>query len=141
MDDEQLEVLNGIAESRSYRDGEPILMQFDINKDLYILASGRANILTGIGEPIGVIKPGMPVGEMAFLDDKPRSVSIVSVGPSDAIILPSGPLWRILQDREDIAVKALLNISRVLCARLRSANNNIAALMAIDESEATQIRH
>jgi hypothetical protein len=27
------------------------------------------------------------------------------------------------------------NISRVLCARMRSANNNIAALMAIEESE------
>jgi CRP-like cAMP-binding protein len=138
--DEQLGQLFAIAEMRSYEDGEPILRQFDEAQDLLILASGRANILTVIGEPIGVVKPGMPLGEISFLDNKPRSVSVVSSGPSEAVVLPAAPLRQILQDRPDIALRALLNISRVLCARLRAANNNIAALLAIDESEATLSR-
>ncbi|AIE86939.1 regulatory subunit of cAMP-dependent protein kinase [Fimbriimonas ginsengisoli Gsoil 348] len=138
--EEQLEQLYAIAEERSYVDGEPILRQFDDSQDLLILASGRANILTVIGEPIGVVKPGMPLGEISFLDSKPRSVSVVSSGPSDAVVLPAGPLRKILQERPDIALRALLNISRVLCARLRAANNNIAALMAIDESETSLSR-
>jgi CRP-like cAMP-binding protein len=138
--EEQLEQLYVIAELRSFGDGEPILRQFDHNKDLYILASGRANILTVIGEPIGVVKAGMPLGEMSFLDDKPRSVSVVSSGPSEAVILPADPLRQILRDRPDIMLTALLNISRVLCARLRAANNNIAALMAVDESDTSANR-
>ena len=140
LDEEQLEPFYAMAEYRAYEDGEVILQQFDLNKDLYILASGQAHITTGVGEPIGVIKAGMPIGEMAFLDDRPRSVSVISAGPSEAVFLPAGPLRQLLHDRDDIALKTLVNISRVLCARLRSANNNIAALMAIDESEVHPIR-
>lgn len=138
--EEQLEKLYAIALRRSYADGEPILRQFDDNKDLLILASGQASILTVIGEPIGVVKAGMPLGEMSFLDDKPRSVSVVSSGPCEAVILPAEPLRQILRDRPDIMLSALLNISRVLCARLRAANNNIAALLALDDSETAIIR-
>ncbi len=140
LSEEQLEQLYAIAEQRSFGAGEPILRQYDNAQDLLILASGRATILTVIGEPIGVVKPGMPLGEISFLDNKPRSVSVVSQGGSEVVVLPAGPLRKILQDRPDIAVRALLNISRVLCSRLRAANNNIAALMAIDESEASLIR-
>lgn len=132
--EEQLELLYEIAELRTFEDGEAILTQYDENMDLYILASGRANIVTLLGEPIGLVKAGMPIGEMAFLDGKPRSVSVISVGKSEAVILAAEPLRRILKEREDIALQALLNLSKVLCSRLRSANNNIAALMAIDES-------
>lgn len=138
--EEQLEQLYSIAQLRAFNDGEPLLRQFDDNKDMLILASGRANILTVIGEPIGVVKAGMPLGEMSFLDDKPRSVSVVSSGRSEAVILPAEPLRAILRDRPDIALAALINLSRVLCARLRAANNNLAALMAIEENETATVR-
>lgn len=140
LEEEQLQQLFAIAEIRTYSDGEPIVRQFDNTKDLLILASGRANILTVVGEPIGSIKPGMPVGEMSFLDDKPRSVSVVSCGTSEVVVLPAEPLRGIFTNRPDIALQAVLNISRILCARLRAANNNIAALMAIDESESVLSR-
>lgn len=133
---EQLDLLCTIAQSRTYEDGEVILRQFDDNKDLLVLASGKASIVTVVGEPIGMIKPGMPIGEISFLDDKPRSVSVVSCGASSAVVLPAEALRQILRDNPDLMLRALLNISRVLCARLRSANNNIAALMALDESDA-----
>jgi len=136
LTEEQLQELFAIAKINTFGDGEPIVRQFDNTKDLLILASGRANILTVVGEPIGCIKPGMPVGEMSFLDDKPRSVSVLSSGTSEVVVLPAEPLRKIFEERPDIALQAVLNISRILCARLRAANNNIAALMAIDESDA-----
>jgi len=136
----ELELVYSIAELRTFADGEAILRQFDENKDLYVLASGKASILTVIGEPIGVVKPGMPMGEISFLDGKPRSVSVVSIGESTAVVLPAEPLRAILGQNKEMAVKALTNISRVLCARLRNANNNIAALMALDESDTSLTR-
>jgi CRP-like cAMP-binding protein len=132
---EQLEALFAVAEWRTYQDGDVILRQFDESRDLYILANGRAHIITVVGEPIGVVKPGMPIGEISFLDGRPRSVSVISVGPSEAVRLPFEPSSAILREHPEIELQLLRNISRVLCARLRSANNNIAALMAIDESE------
>jgi CRP-like cAMP-binding protein len=133
---EQLAALYAIAEWRTYADGDVILRQFDDSKDLYVMASGRAHIITIVGEPIGVVKAGMPLGEISFLDGRPRSVSVVSVGPSEAVVLPFELAWEVLRKFPDMELALLRNISRVLCARLRTANNNIAALMAIDESEA-----
>ena len=138
--EEQLEQLYSIARTRSYNDGEPLLRQFDDNKDMLILASGRAHILTLIGEPIGVVKAGMPLGEMSFLDDKPRSVSVVSSGRCEAVVFPAEPLREVLRERPDIALTALINISRVLCARLRAADNHLAALMAVEELEPAAAR-
>ena len=132
---EDLEALYAIAERRTYADGDVILRQFDETKDLYILASGRAHIITMVGDPIGVIKPGMPIGEISFLDGRPRSVSVIAVGPTTVVSIPFERGWELLRERPSMELAMLRNISRVLCARMRSANNNLAALMAIEESE------
>lgn len=135
FNEEQLEMVAHLAERRSFSAGEAIVRQFDEDKDLMLLVSGAAEIRTIVGEPIGVVKPGMPMGEVSFLDDKPRSVSIVCTSDAEVLVWAAEPLRQILREHPDIALRALLNISRVLCARLRGANNNIAALLAIDESE------
>ena len=133
--DEQLESLYKIAVCRSFEDGEEILRQFDNTRDVLILASGSANILTVVGEPIGMVTPGMPMGEISFIDSKSRSGTAVANGHCEVVVLPAEPLMAILQASPPMAVKALWNLSKVLCMRLRAANNNLAALMAIEESE------
>jgi CRP-like cAMP-binding protein len=135
MAEQHLEALFQIAEWRSYGDGETILRQFEDNHDLLILASGKAEIVTIVGEAIGAVRPGMPIGEISFLDGKPRSVSVVSAGCSEVVVLPYEPLKALLAREMAMATVFLSNVSKVLCARLRSANNNIAALLAIDETE------
>ena len=136
LSDAQLHKLYGIAHFRTFSDGETILQQFDSSKDLLVLASGKAHVVTVVGEPIGLIRAGMPLGEISFIDDRPRSVSVISVGVSEAVLMPADELRKLLDENPDMEIILLRNLSRVLCARLRSANNNIAALMAIDESEA-----
>jgi CRP-like cAMP-binding protein len=135
LSDAQLEKLYAIAEIRSFADGEPLLEQFEGSRDLFVVIEGEAEILSVTGEAIGRVTAGMPIGEISFIDGKPRSVSVVSVDGCEAVVLPAADLWRVLEENQDLAAQAFLNISRVLCARLRSANKNLAALMAIDESE------
>jgi CRP-like cAMP-binding protein len=137
---EHLARLYEIAHFRTYSNGDVILRQFDTSADLLILASGKAHIITVVGEPIGVVRPGMPLGEISFIDGRPRSVNVVSQGTSEAVVLPASELRRVLDANPEMWVILLTNLSRVLCARLRSANNNIAALMAIDESDAAARR-
>ncbi|CAN5350673.1 hypothetical protein BH11ARM1_BH11ARM1_12130 [soil metagenome] len=133
--DDQLAHLFAIAQFNTYQDGDIILRQFDNSNDLLILAVGKAHILTMVGEPIGVVKAGMPLGEVSFIDGRPRSVNVVSVGESGAVVFSADVLRNLFDQEPGIEIILLRNLSRVLCARLRSANNNIAALMAIDESD------
>jgi CRP-like cAMP-binding protein len=135
--EEDLQELYKIAVWREYADGEELLRQFDASRDLLILAQGLAHVHAVVGEPIAIVKPGMPIGEVSFVDARPRSVSVVSVGVSAAVLLPFELLSALLDARPVMAHRFLLNVSRVLCMRLRSANNNIAALLAIEESESS----
>ncbi len=140
MSPQELQELYSLAEWQKFSDRDVILRQFDDTKDLFILASGQAHIVSVIGEPIGVIKPGMPMGEISFLDDRPRSVSVIAEGPSEAVRFAAEPLRALLESNPPMTNRLLWNVSIVLCSRLRSANNNIAALMAIDESETSYLR-
>lgn len=135
LTEEQLEKFYAIADVRSFADGELLLEQDNDEHDLIVVIQGRAVILSITEEPIGYVRQGMPIGEISFLDGKPRSVSVRSVGDSQAVFLDYDAFWRLLRENQDIAFHTLLNMSRVLCARLRSANRNLAALMALDEVE------
>ncbi len=136
----QIERLISIADWRTFKAGEEMVKQFDENKDLLILASGSAHVLTVVGDPIALVQPGMPIGEVALLDDKPRSGTVVAREDCTAVVFPAEPLMNLLMASHDIAAKCLLNLSRILCARLRTANQNLAALMAIEELEESRNR-
>lgn len=139
LSDAQLEKLYAIAEIRSFADGEHLMNQDDEDRDLFVVVEGRARILSITGETIGTVKPGMPIGEISFIDGRPRSVSVIGDGPCEAVVLPAEPLWKMLKENQDIATTALINVAQVLCARLRSANRNIATLMALDELDPQSI--
>ena len=139
--DSHLSSLCAIATCQSFKGGEEILRQFDETRDLMILASGEAHIMTVVGEPIGLMKPGMPMGEVSFLDGKPRSGTIVAIEDCEVVVLPAEPLLRLLAESPEMCAQCLKNISRVLCARLRTANQNLAALMAIEESTPSSLIH
>jgi len=140
LTDSQLESLYALAECRTYEAGAVIIPEFDESRDLMILASGIGHIITVVGEPIALIKPGMPMGEISFLDGKPRSGTVVAVEKCTVVVFAAEPLLKLLADSPDMTAQCLKNISRVLCARLRIANQNLAALMAVDESESGLFR-
>jgi len=129
-----LQGLYSIARSLTFEDGEEILRQFDNSRDLLIVASGSVTIRTDRGEPIGQISPGMPMGEVSFLDGKPRSGTAVANGEVSIVVLPADQLMLILRDAPEMATKCLWNIASVLCARLRTANHSIASLMVVGET-------
>jgi len=131
----QLESLYALAQWQSYETGAEIISQFDDSRDLMILASGVAHITTVVGEPIGLVKPGMPMGEISFLDGKTRSGTVIAKEPCEVVLFEGERLLQLLAESPEMTVCCLKNISRVLCARLRTANQNLAALMALDESE------
>ena len=123
-----------IAEMREFKSGDEMVREDDDCADLMILAEGRAFIKTEMSEDyIGIIKSPMPFGEVSFIDHKRRSSSVIADTDCSVVILPELPLRQLMADEPEMAVRALLNLSRVLCDRLRKANQQIAALNVIEE--------
>lgn len=140
LSESQLQKLAEIAITRVFPNGEEFVTQDDVSRDLYIIASGTAEIIGVTGEVMGRVRAGMPIGEVSFIDARPRSVTVRSCGICEVVILPAEGLWDVLQTDCALALTALMNLSRVLCARLRATNKDLAALMAIEESEPIRAR-
>jgi CRP/FNR family transcriptional regulator, cyclic AMP receptor protein len=134
---EQLDRLADIVEQRTYNGGDVILRQFDRNTDLMIVVSGGAKIKTFSDELLAEVGPGSVIGEVSLIDDQPRSATVVAVGPTLLAVLPGKKIADLVN--EDVAMKAqlVLNISKVLCQRLRTANVQLDAALA--KESATQL--
>jgi CRP-like cAMP-binding protein len=87
-----LESLASRLRRRRFRRGEVIFHQGDPGDSLLIVASGSVKILLPSAEGdeaiIATLRPGDFFGELALLDDAPRSATATALDQSDTLVLP-----------------------------------------------------
>ena len=81
--------------------------------------STRANSPDRAEEELDVVGAGSVLGEMALLDDLPRSATVTAIEDVTALLLPVWEFRTTLQSHPDIAIRLLGVLSR----RLRKAEN------------------
>lgn len=135
---EQIDLVVAIAQVKTYADGEYLMEASDTDQDLFLVLEGKALMLSVTGDVIGHVTPGMPIGEVSFIDQLPRSVTVESKGGCTVAMFPAGAMRQLFAADPSMKLHALTNIIKVLCHRLRSANRNIAALMVNEEAENAQ---
>ena len=112
------------CQERKYHAGETLMKQGDTGVGLYVIISGKVRV-TQAGNPdraeeeLDTVGTGSVLGEMALLDDLPRSATVTAVEDVTALLLPVWEFRTTLQSHPDIAVRLLAVLSR----RLRKAEN------------------
>ncbi len=122
LDKKELQALAKSCQERSYTKGTVLLAQGDNGVGLYILKSGHVQITMAkdpdkAEENLGSFGPGSVLGEMALLDDLPRSATATATEDVTALILPVWEFRAFLRSQPDVALKLLGVLSR----RLRKA--------------------
>jgi len=120
MSSEQISVLYGSAELQSFPDGEPLVTLDDPESDLMVVLCGKCEIRTSMDDILYDLGPGSLIGEMSFLDHRPRSAKAIAIGECTALRFPASLLDDLEATRPDIAARFLKNIGLVLCQKLRS---------------------
>ena len=116
---------------RKFLTNEYIFREMEPGAGMYIIVSGEVKIQLENGKQIkelACLKEGDFFGEMALLDESPRSASALAV--SDKVELVSffrGDLLKVIEEYPNIACKILWNIGSVISERLRK-NNEILHL-------------
>ena len=101
--------------------GEVLIGEGEEGEDFYILLQGRLVVSKG-KRILSEIEPVDYVGEMAIIEEKPRSATVKAKEPSLLLKVPA-PLYRqYLMNRPE----ALLSIMEILSRRLRQNNEMIA---------------
>ena len=112
------EVLAQVAkETRSYKAGETIFKEGDRGNEFFVVRDGSVNITVG-GRTVETLGPSEVFGEMAIVDAKPRSATVVA--ESDCVVVPLSEKQFVALVRE--APYFALAVMRVLALRLRAAN-------------------
>jgi CRP/FNR family cyclic AMP-dependent transcriptional regulator len=131
----QRDELNKFAEltrERAYPKGSVILFQDDPGDSLFVLRQGRVKVVL-IGEDgreviLGVLEPGAHFGELALIDDQPRSAHVIAMDDAQLLILRREDFRRRVEANPSVAWALLTELSR----RLRRADQKIGGLVLLD---------
>ena len=120
----ELQVLVKSSQERTYKPGATIIKQGDTGVGLYIIEKGHAKVtqeqdLDRAEVVLNQVGPGDVLGEMALLDDLPRSANVVAEDEVTAILLPVWEFRTALRSNPEIGLKLL----SVLSHRLRNAEH------------------
>ncbi|HXG57441.1 MAG TPA: cyclic nucleotide-binding domain-containing protein [Thermoanaerobaculia bacterium] len=77
--DEERKRIENIAELRVVRPGNPLIVANDSDSTLFAVEEGHLDIIaTRDGKPtvVATVGPGDVLGEVSFIDDSPRTVSV-----------------------------------------------------------------
>ena len=74
--------------SKTYNDGQVIIAEFEKGETFYLIEKGTVQLtkcVNGMNKNLDILKPGEIFGEMAILDNSPRSATCVARGKVDCL--------------------------------------------------------
>ena len=128
---EEADALRAVGVRRAYGANVTLLHQADEAGQVVMLLRGRAKvgvIEAGREAIFGVVGPGELVGELAAIENSPRSTTVTTLEPVDALVVPRSDFLALLDRHPRIA----LVILRLVARRLRYADAQRAAFATLD---------
>lgn len=118
---EGLKRLSDSIQEKTARAGDTIFREEDLGDEMYFVRTGEINILQELASgPVSLEKvgPGGYFGEMAIIDDLPRTASAIAELDSCLLVLHKSDFRAAVQDYPDIAFEIFREFTR----RLRRAD-------------------
>lgn len=109
-----------LARMRRFAAGTPIVRAGEAGSAFYVLIDGGVRIVTPKGRT-RKLGSGDSFGEMALLDDSPRSASVVAEGDVLAMTISRSAFTKLLRSEPALTHELL----RTLTARLRAAEKTV----------------
>jgi CRP/FNR family cyclic AMP-dependent transcriptional regulator len=138
LTDEELERILSIASAKSYRSDEIIFKEGIKGDAFYVVLKGSVRISTevpGVGEEcLAILKKGSYFGEMALIDNAPRSAAAISNQDTVLLKITDANFRNILKNDHDIAYKLLWELVQTLSQRLRETDAKLKNILAIAKS-------
>src|SRR5256885_3256211 len=132
LDERELSSVAAVAKTRRYAKDD-VVFHADESGDIFCLIKEgqvKVTMISPEGKEIilSLLGPGDFFGEMALLDNEPRSATIIATEPLEIVTIWRSDFLHILSENFSITQKVLAELSR----RLRSASNRIESLATMD---------
>lgn len=132
LNDEELSLIQQRAVSRSYPKGSMVIREGEEAISLYLIISGAVKVFMDNEEGKEIILntqgPGEHFGELALVDDQPRSASVMTTQASKFMVITKQQFKNVLAQHPEIALGMIKNLSR----RVRLLSDNVKSLALLD---------
>jgi len=127
-----LEKLATLATRKRYPKDGVVFFENEAGDTLFMIAEGRVKV-TILGDDgreiiLSVLGPGEFFGDMALLDNEPRSATTIAAEDSELLSLSRADFQGVLDHNPGI----MSSLIKVLTSRLRHANHQISTLALLD---------
>jgi sulfate permease, SulP family len=127
------ELVGRTLERRVYRRGDVVIKEGDTDRSLFMISKGTASVKVALAgqareKRLASFSPGAVFGEVALLDEEPRSATVTADEELVCYVLDDTCFRSLTREHPSIAIKLLTNLSRELSRRLRKANAMISQL-------------
>ncbi|MGI0078579.1 MAG: cyclic nucleotide-binding domain-containing protein [Nitrososphaerales archaeon] len=118
---EELTEMANSSKEMSFPSGASIVKEGDAGLGFYLVAEGQA-VVKRKGRILSKLGRGSFFGEMALLDDQPRSADVTANEPTKCLVLLRWNFWAIVSKNPKIARGLLQEMAR----RLRATNEALS---------------
>lgn len=144
MTDSELSYLVDMSELIVYGPGEVIFPEGENSNDIYFIHKGEVSIIqmdTSLGkeQTLGVLKAGEAFGDLAFLDDSPRSSTIKTNTETELLRLSKESSYAQSMEMASIYNKILRNTAKINIARLRNTNQTYIEKISVQANHFQKI--
>ena len=116
---------------RVFRAGEVLFREGEHGEEMYVIQTGVVQILKHVGaqdRPLATLGRGEFVGEMALLNDKPRTATAMVLEDAQCLVIDKATLEHMIAHSTEIAMRLVKKLAR----RLDSADEMIQILLNPD---------
>lgn len=129
LNNRELRTIKRILHQREYKKNEVIFNQGDVGLGMYIIVKGTVEIICGpIKHILAELNEGDFFGELALLDDSPRSATSVSKTPCKMLCFFKPELLDLINRDPGLGSKILFKLAWTIGERLKSTNEQVSEL-------------
>ena len=131
MDDDALARLAAALEQKDYADGQTVFAEGDPGNSMYFIVRGciriekRAQATSAVNKILAVLEAGDYFGEMALLDQKPRSAAAVAAGGATILRLSKAAFDQMQGESSEAGMSVLFAMIRTSSERIRRLSTQL----------------
>jgi len=129
LTDRQLAAVERILHERLYAPGEEIFREGEPGVAVYFIQSGSVLIKMGRDKKVlAELHEGEFFGELALLDDSPRSASAIAGSESKIFAFSQPDLFAMIERNPRLGIQIVLSLARIIGDRLKRINEQLLEL-------------